>query len=265
MTFGPGTAVYSCNHASIVAEGRSVSDAELEAGIDSTVGTILRDVTGTMSLRRLLDGVPATEFAANELERVLQPQTALEDWRVGEAIAEAYLTDNKGCEFPWPSGRDLRNPVASPAGADLVGFRTAKDKTRFVFGEVKTSGEEKWPPGVMVGRSGITKQLEGLRDNASTKDALVKYLGHRAEGASWLNKWKEATRHYLQASTDVELHGVLIRDVDPKAADLDGRAEHLSKTCPTATSIALIALYLPKSSIKNLPALAAKAKKGGRP
>jgi len=38
-------------------------------------------------------------------------------------------------------GTRREEPKASPAGADLVGFATVKDRTHFAFGEVKTSSE----------------------------------------------------------------------------------------------------------------------------
>ena len=61
-------------------------------------------------------------FASDNLRSALSAKHPVFDWQVGEAMAEAYLVDHRQCEFPWPSGRDLRNPEASPAGADLVGF-----------------------------------------------------------------------------------------------------------------------------------------------
>jgi hypothetical protein len=147
----------------------------------------------------------------------------------------------------------LRNPNASPAGADLVGFQKHGRSQRFAFGEVKTSEEEKWPPQVVTSRHGLAKQLEELRDSEHTKHHLVLiYLGHRAPKSSWETSYREAVTRYLQDVSDISLFGFLIRDVTPKADDLHSRAKTMAKGCPTGTSIDLHAIYLPSKSIRSL-------------
>ena len=157
----------------------------------------------------------------------------------------------------------MRNPNASPAGADLVGFHKQGATRRFAFGEVKTSEEEKWPPQVVIGRHGLAKQLEVLRDSDQTKHHLViKYLGHRAKNSSWEIGYKESVVRYFKDSSDVSLFGFLIRDVAPNSADLLSRAKALAKGCPKETSIELSAVYLPPKSICSL-AKKTRIKKGG--
>ena len=193
----------------------------------------------------MLSGLAQTDFEAARVSQILSAGQPVDDWRVGEAFAEAFLIDHRGCEFPWPMGRDVRNPKASPAGADLVGFATVKDRIRFAFGEVKTSSEAKWPPHVMSGRHGLQRQIEHLRDSTPAKDHLVRYLAHRATNASWDATFKKAAAAYLAEPSDVSLFGLLIRDVTPKKEDLAGRTAKLSERCPDKTSIELRALYLP--------------------
>jgi hypothetical protein len=157
----------------------------------------------------------------------------------------------------------LKNPSASPAGTDLVGFQetdAADNSHRFAFGEVKTSAQKLWPPNLMQGRHWLQKQLEALRDSTHVKDDLVRYLGHHASGVSWLFHYQSATARYLANPSDVSLFGVLVRDVKPKAEDLKKRAEVLATNCPSQTDVELRALYLPKNSIKILAKQAVTAR-----
>ncbi len=95
------------------------------------------------------------------------------------------------------------------------------------------------------------------------KDHLVRYLGHRAVGAAWADDFRQAATTYLQDHTDVSLHGIMVRDVCPNDLDLRTRCTALAKKRPTATSIVLRAIYLPKGAIKTLPSRADSAA-GGR-
>ena len=175
-------------------------------------------------------------------------------------MAEAFLEDHRDCIFPWPTGRDLRNPNASPAGTDLVGFQTSHaEEPRFAFGEVKTSAQEEWPPSVMDGRHGLKAQLEALRDSARTKHDLVIYLGHHAVGADWRGTYQAAAKRYLADEADVVLFGVMIRDVRPDDRDLRARAASLAARRPPKMLVELRAFYLPAGSIESLGQIASQA------
>jgi hypothetical protein len=266
MTVAAGTKAYTADVPPVKARGVTYTKTELTVALGGSVSEILWDVSGTANLLALLTPLSTTEFSDKSLKRVLSHQPVPENWRVGEAIAEAFLVEHRDCQFPWPSGRDLKNPAASPAGTDLVGFqqmKAKKDHHRFAFGEVKTSEEEKWPPAVMKGRHGLQKQLEVLRDSTDVKAPLVKYLGHRANGTEWFPKYQSAARRYLANSTDISLFGILVRDVEPKAEDLKNRAKELAVNCPSETSIELRAMYLPRNSIPSLAQLAVRAREGG--
>jgi len=224
------------------------------------VADLLRDEAGTRDLRSMMSELATTDFDTHALEAVLTtPVTDLPAWRVGEALAEAYVVDHRQCEFPWPAGRDLKNPTSSPAGTDLVGFQQSGDSTRFAFGEVKTSEQEEWPPSVVTGRHGLADQLRQLRDSTSTKSALVRYLGHHSITAAWKPRFMTAASRFLSDPNDVSLFGVLIRDVQPKPQDLSGKATSLATGCPGTTSIELRAVYLPTHTIATLTSAAVKA------
>jgi hypothetical protein len=248
-----GTLIYDSTINRIPYSGRTFTDVELDAAIHDRLLEILHDDPGHVRLLDSLASLSSTGFDDDRLKEILRHEPDFKDWQVGEALAEAFLTDHRNCEFPWPTVRDLKNPDASAAGTDLVGFSHTDNVTRFAFGEVKTSREERWPPQVVTGKHGLAKQLEDLRDSATIKRNLVKYMGHHAQQGSWWSVYQNATGRYLADETDVVLFGVLVRDVKPSNQDLSGRASSLSQNCPSATAIELFALYLPVGVIPTLP------------
>lgn len=265
MTLAVGMEVYNADAAPVTARGASYTDAELDAALRGSVSRILWDDAGVADLASILTSLVTTDFSDKSVKRILGSRVTPENWRVGEALAEAFLVEHRACEFPWPSGRDLKNPSASPSGTDLVGFQNtnaAEHAYRFAFGEVKTSEQETWPPSVMDGRHGLKKQLEDLRDSTDEKDSLVKYLGHHANGTAWLPRYRSATTRYLTEPADVSLFGILVRDVEPKRDDLASRVAHLADGCPARTSIELRAMYLSRKTITSLARRAADAREG---
>ena len=257
-----GAEAYNVDVVPVTARGASYTAEELDVAIRGPVSRILRDVSGQADLAAILTSVVTTEFSDTCVRRVLTNHSDPENWRVGEGLAEAFLIEHRSCEFPWPSGRDLKNPSASPAGTDLVGFQHAGPTAaahRFAFGEVKTSQEEAWPPSVVTGRHGLKKQLEDLRDSTDVKDALVRYLGHHASGTDWFPHYRSAAMRYLADPCDVSLFGILVRDVEPKREDLSSRAKVLAAKCSAETNIELRAIYLPAKSIDSLASRAIRA------
>lgn len=255
-----GTEAYTTDTPPVAARGYVVKKSDLDAALSERLPAVLRDDAGRERLAALLSTVADTTFAEENLQRLLSRNSSLAPWRVGEAIAEALLTDHRACEFPWPGGRDLKNPSASPAGTDLVGFTSVDDdECRFAFGEVKTSSQRQWPPSVLDGRHGMRQQLEDLCTSTYVKDNLVTYLGHHAPRSDWHEQYVGATKRYLANDDDVSLFGVLVRDVAADPRDLASRARAISESCPSGTSIELLALYLPEDSIDSLPELAAAA------
>lgn len=265
MGIPTGQEIYTADAPPVVARGASYSQSDVESALKGPVSAILWDDAGRANLQAILLGLATTGFMVEGVRDILSQPPALESWRVGEGLAEAFLVEHRGCEFPWPVGRDLKNPAASPAGTDLVGFQPVDgkgDDYRFAFCEVKTSEQEAWPPSVMNGRSGLKKQLEDLRDDATVKGALVAYLCHHAVGADWFSVFASAAARYLKSPTDVSVFGIMVRDVEPKADDVRARATSLSKKCPKDISIELRAMYLPTGSIASLSNAAIEAREG---
>ena len=237
------------------------SGEELDAALNGPVAAVLFDDEGRADIEEILRGIVDTAFEQDGLRRVLAEPERIEDWRVGEAIAETWLTDHRECRFPWPDGRDERKRGSSLPGADLVGLHADAQGDCLAFGEVKTSSEARYPPGTMYGRTGLKQQLEDLRDSTSIRDDLFKYLGHRAKGAVWMKRFQRAGKRYLVNKSDVRLFGFLVRDVSPHKDDVRVRVESLGKGCPDGTRIELIALYLPVGRLEGIGdgAIAARA------
>lgn len=258
-----GTECYSQGASPATGMGRSWNAEELGAAINGQVSALVFDDQGKADIQELLSGIAETSFEHEQLAQALTAPEDIEDWRVGEAIAEAYLTEHRDCLFPWPDGRDERKSGSSLPGADLVGVREDEQGDRFVFGEVKTSGEAKYPPGAVYGRTGLKQQLEDLRDKVGIRNDLFKYLGHRAKNATWRDRFKTASKRYLNNTSDIQLFGVLVRDVEPNVDDVRVRVEKLGNGCPAGTQIELLALYLPTGVIGTLAAQALAVQAGG--
>ena len=213
------------------------------------VQELLHDENSKDSIEAILTSLVDTDFASDRLREILSDTTNYPQWRVGEAIAEAFLSCQRSCYFPWPISRDQRKSGSSLPGADLVGFATDSEGDRLAFGEVKTSSEARHPPRAMYGRTGLKKQLENLRDSVAVRDDLFTYLAHRVQSADWRPRFEAAGRRYLKNASDVQLFGFLIRDVEPNSLDLNARVQSLGQDCPCGTTIELLALYLPVSSL----------------
>jgi len=248
-----GQEIYNVDAEPVVARGITYTDQQLDEILREPIKDILQDVSGTDKLRELLSSIVSTDFEPGGFDELLTDNTVPNNWRVGEAIAEGFVTEHGSCVFPWPTSRDLKNPNASPAGCDLTGFRPTGDDAlpyRFAFGEVKTSEQDKSPPDVM---SSLGGQLTGLRDKREVKNALCRYLGHHAPKANWESMYKSAAERYLKSNTeDISIYGVLVRDVEVNSDDLSLRANSLCTACPKQTVIELYALYLPQDSISSL-------------
>ena len=191
------------------------NENELDSALVGPVAEFLFDDAGASDIASILAPLANTEFEQDGLKRILSIPQDFEDWRVGEAIAEAYLSGHRACYFPWPDVRDERKSGSSLPGADLVGFTTDANGDCFAFGEVKTSQQERYPPNLIYGRTGWKQQLEDLRDRESIRDELMHYLAYRAKFAPWRARYQAASCRYLTNSSDIRIYGILIRDVTP--------------------------------------------------
>ena len=259
-----GKECYHEKNGAIHGYGRKWSEDDLSTALYNEVASLVYDDAGNEHIKSILEKVVTTDFDKTELEKVLAISDSIEDWQVGEAIAECYLTQHCNCLFPWPDGRDVRRPKSNLPGADLVGFIGKHEETRFVFGEVKTSAQEKWPPQVCCGRSGthgLGAQVKDLCREESIKFQIFKYLGFRADTSD--EQFQNATKHFLKDRNDVHIIGFLVRDVESNADDLKKPLEDISGICPSKTMVEFFALYLPNGKIKTLAETVVNARNGG--
>ncbi|RLA41393.1 MAG: hypothetical protein DRR06_16035 [Gammaproteobacteria bacterium] len=236
--------------------GVSMEDGDgLRTFMTNDVASRLYDKEGAADFEVHLRSLANTGFARESLDAVLMAEIPEgRDWAVGEAMAEAHLTREHGVSWPWNMERDKRNPKASLPGADLVGFKTDGADVRLVLGEVKTSTDERTPPGVMSGRGGMTHQIDNLATNLSLIFQLLKWLLPRCKGTEHETSFNTAIGLFLESGNKaVALFGVLIRDTKFNKKDLQARGRALAGSLQDPTTCHLIAIYLP-CAIADLPA-----------
>lgn len=265
MTVAPGIVTFTLSGSLAIGSGRVWTEGDLSHALTDRVAAIVYDEAGNNALVELLTALSDTDFDGSSIQQIFAAPPDVENWRVGEALAECYLVDHRACFFPWPDDRDQRKAGSSLPGADLVGFHPHNDSDRFAFGEVKTSSEVAYPPKLMYGSCGLKAQMEDLRDRREVRHELLKYLGYRAPGTTWQPRFKSAASRYLKNDSDVQVFGVLIRDVSPHVDDLKARVTRLDDGCPAAMNIELLALYLPSASISSLSKRAKSVRSGGTP
>ena len=252
MTLAQGKKVYSVDAPMCTGIGYEWSDLELSKAINDRVTAALFDDEGRHDVEELLSGIVETEFEEKNLRRIFDNPRRIEKWRIGEAIAETWLTAHRNCFFPWPNSRDERKRNSSLPGADLVGLHSDDRGECLTFGEVKTSSQKRFPTTVMYGREGLRKQILNLRDKADLRYGLFKYLCFRARNETWKLRFQQAAKRYISDNSDVILFGYLVRDVSQDKKDLENSVSMLSENCPNQMVIQFIALYIPNGSLNKI-------------
>ena len=223
----------------------------LDTYLPNRVSARCYDIEGKSTLHKRFDGLAKTGFDDRIISEIIEGEDGkIQFWKIGESLAECYLEDNYEVRFHYNSSRDAKNPKSSLTGADIVGFIGINGDTVFLFGEVKTSKEEKYPPHVWYGRSGMKRQLERIKDKADTRSNLIRWLMFKSEGFSEEHRIQKdidtALAHYTKSRrTKFRIAGVLVRDVKPNLADLEGRYKSLSTGLNKNMFLDLLAIYLP--------------------
>lgn len=247
--------VYSNTHDATSWNGVRLADGgEFDAFMEGEVASRLHDEDGKADFTSHLNSLASTGFAQNSLQAILEAEHPEErDWAVGEALAEAWLSREYGVVWPWNMERDKRTPRASLPGADLIGFVTKDGETHLVLGEVKCSSDSNTPPGVMTGRTGMTRQLESLASDIGLLHTLIRWLLPRCKGNDTEPHFNAAISLLLQSGNKaMTLFGVLVRDTQPDERDLHNRGQRLGGIVKAPAVCHLLALYLP-FSIASLP------------
>ncbi|WP_157563652.1 hypothetical protein [Micromonospora chokoriensis] len=246
-----GTVAYQIDGCVVPATGFELTATDVEE-IAPAIRAILRDDSGLSEAFEALQDLPRTEFAVTMLQRVLEPPSKFEEWRVGEALAEHHLSISRDCTFPWADSRSARNPNSISGGVDLIGFHSG-DRVRFVFAEVKTSHHQSWPPSVVTSRSeGLRGQLSGLNDSDDRSRWAIKYLTMNSINKPWFSIHRQAMQTYLADVKDVMLFGVLVHVATANMKDLEALTNRLSELPATKTAIELIGLYIEADVLASL-------------
>lgn len=196
-------------------------------------------------------GFQSSETLLADIQALQTPKVEVQDFRIGEALAEVLLEENFKCRFYWNELRDARNPQGNKTGADLVGFiEIDNGEVLFLFGEVKTSSEQKSPPQVMTNPSGLENQLKDLYNDSKKRQILISYIHNKINllnNNDFKNDFDAAKKNYYkQNNTTYMLYGVLVRDTSPDEKDLKQSFDKLNKEILENTiGLKLLAIYLP--------------------
>lgn len=242
---------YKISSNSIVAFGISHSKEEMELSLCTDVYDKLYDMKENMDLANCLQD---TGFDRMLIMEKIFPQDKKESWEIGEAYAQSYAESNLSAIVPWGITRDIKKPGSSLPGADIVGLYKHESGTYFLFGEIKTSSDKNYPPGVMYGENGLKNQLEDLCQRKKITNQLVNYLAHRLKNDALWPQYADAFKKYISSGEEaVHILGILIRDVAPSEDDLRTRTKALEKFAVGEKTIELVGIYVPEDEVRKFP------------
>ncbi len=221
----------------------AASEEECRQYIAQRVSAKLAEADGTEELRGHLIDLKTTGFDLGGLAGQVESAPRVRNWEIGEAFAELVLEDEHEAMFPWPTGFDKRTRKASLPGPDLVGLQR-HSAPRFVFGQVKSSSEQRLPPKVVnLNDDCLRNQMRQLRHGLADQHQLIGWLLVRMRGTEWERAFNEALERY--ADGDLWLVGLLVsggRDPDPR--DLSGICAGIGHE-PGRSEMRLFGFYLP--------------------
>ncbi|KTD54926.1 hypothetical protein Lsai_2518 [Legionella sainthelensi] len=237
--------VYENQTQQVILQGYNLLDnPSFNLFMNNDVASRLNDESESNEFKSLLRGLPLTGFGNKHLEDILSASIQEErDWAIAEALAETWLTHTHQVIWPWNMERDKRNARASLPGADLVGFIQSGSDTLLALGEVKLSGEKKYPPSVM---SSMHQQIDNLLKNPESVAQLLKWLFSRCKANEFEPLYKASLAYYFNSGKSaITLFGVLVRETEANELDLQSHGEKLSKILSSPSLCNLIALYFP--------------------
>ena len=226
-------------------EGVSFRNDNFSAFLKQTISPIYKDEEYNCQMKEI--AIEMTGFDSENLQAVFDEMPKVSNFRIGELVAEKIVESRYNAKFTYNSDRDLKNLKSNNTGADLVGFIEMEDGAiNFLFGEVKTSEEEKTPPGVMYGATGMIDQLTDLSIKQDKIKSLVKWLFikcHSDKDLTVQRYIKEAMSFYAKDRGNIRLIGVLVRDTSPNELDLKNRYEDLKSKINGQRNVQLLAVY----------------------
>jgi len=203
-------------------------------------------------------GFEASETLLLDIQALQNQNVDVQDFRIGEALAEVCLENHFNCRFYWNELRDTRNPKGNKTGADLVGFIEIDNEVLFLFGEVKTSSEQKSPPQVMTNPDGIENQLKNLYDDQNKRLILISYIKNKLglnNNSNFKKDFDNAIRSYYRSNgSKYLLYGVLVRDTGVNENDIKQSYDKLKNEIFNPIGLRLLAIYvsIPKNQWLNI-------------
>ncbi len=207
------------------------------------VSAKLAESDGAEELRQHLIELETTGFDLRGLSGQVVSSPRAKEWEIGEAFAEIAMEDGHEAMFPWPTAFDKRTRKASLPGADLVGLQR-RATPRFVFGQVKSSSEDRVPPQVVNSTDDcLRNQMIQLRHSPADQQQLISWLLVRMRGTEWEAAFNEALNRY--SNGDLWLVGVLVSGGRaPNSTDLTKICAGIDHT-PGEAEVHLLGFYLP--------------------
>ena len=243
--------------------GISFVDNEFNQILKNEVKNKLLDTTQKIEMLSVLNtlksetGFEASETLLLDIQALQNQNVDVQDFRIGEALAEVCLEKHFNCRFYWNELRDTRNPKGNKTGADLVGFIEIQNEVLFLFGEVKTSSEQKSPPQVMTNPKGIENQLIDLYNDQNKRRILITYIQGKIglNNSNFKKDFDNAIRSYYQPNeSKYLLYGVLVRDTGVNKNDIKQSYDKLKNQILDSIGLRLLAIYvsIPKNQWLNI-------------
>ena len=221
----------------------AVSEEECRKYFARRVSAKIAESDGAEILRQHLIELETTGFNLSGLYGQVESSPEAKDWEIGEAFAEIVLEDEHEAMFPWPTSFDKRTRKASLPGPDIVGLQRHATP-RFVFGQVKSSSENRVPPQVINSTDDcLRNQMTQLLHNSAAQQQLISWLLVRMHGTEWEAAFTEALERYSEG--DLWLVGVLVSGGRvPAEKDLTSICVEIAHQ-PGGTEVHLLGFYLP--------------------
>ncbi|ROL59900.1 hypothetical protein D9V87_03865 [Bacteroidetes/Chlorobi group bacterium MS-B_bin-24] len=235
-------------------KGVSFSDIEYKELLKNEVKDKLLDtpqrneMISNLKALKSETGFEVSERLLIDIQYLQNPKVDVQDFRIGEAFAEVCLEKHFNCRFYWNELRDARNPKGNKTGADLVGFIEIGNEILFLFGEVKTSSEQKSPPQVMTNPTGIENQLRDLYRDQNKRCILISYIQNKiglSKNRNFQNDFNNAIlNYYRQNEGKYMLYGILVRDTDVNENDVRVSYNKLKNQILDPIGLRLLAIYV---------------------
>jgi len=128
--------------------GYSVKDlSDFKDYLDGEFIPCLKKQLGTVP-EDIISDIGKTDFDAQKIREIFETTYIVTESKWGEAFSACQLERFHSIDTPFPVLLSDRNPRASSAGVDIVGFVKENGRNMFLLGEVKTSSETNSPPSV---------------------------------------------------------------------------------------------------------------------